>query len=81
MLQVKKEVDVVYSTIGIKEAIIMCPFITFICDSIKFGNDITFAMTHEQCVAVGKIFGELGFVNIKGENPLELIQELEAKKA
>ena len=37
-------------------------------------------MTHGQCVAIGKILGELGFVNKDGENPLEVIQELEAKK-
>lgn len=58
----------------------MLPFTTFICDAIKFGKDITFAMSNRQCVAVGKILGELGFVNERGENPLELIQELEAKK-
>lgn len=75
MLQVKKQVDVVCSAISIKEAMVMCPFTTFICDSIKSGNDITFAMTHRQCVAVGKILGELGFVNEMGENPLELIQK------
>lgn len=81
MLQVKKQVDVVCSVISIKEALIMCPFTTFVCDGIKSGDDMTtFAMTYEQCVAIGKILGELGFVNIAGENPLKLIQELEAKK-
>lgn len=78
MLQVTQKVDVVCSAIGIKEAIVMLPFVTFICDSIKFGKDITFAMSHRQCVATGKILGELGFVNVRGENPLELIQELES---
>lgn len=81
MLQVKQQVDVVCSAISIKEAMIMCPFTTFVCDSIKFGNDITFAMTHEQCVAIGKVLGELGFVNEKGENPLELIQNKKVEEA
>ena len=81
MLQVKQQVDVVCSAIGIKEVMVMCPFTTFVCDGIEIEKDITtFAMTHEQCVAIGKILGELGFVNIAGQNPLELIQELEAKK-
>ena len=75
MLRITQKVDVVCSAISIKEAMVMCPFTTFICDSIRFGNDITFAMTHEQCVAVGKILGELGFVDVKGENPLDLIQD------
>ena len=79
MLRVTQKVDVVCSAISIKEAMVMCPFTTFIYDGIRFGKDITFAMTYEQCVAVGKILGELGFVNVAGENPLELIQELEAK--
>ena len=80
MKTIKQQVEVSFHAVGIKEAMIMCPFTTFICDGIRFGKDITFAMTHDQCVAVGKILGELGFVNVAGENPLELIQELEAKK-
>ena len=81
MLQVKQQVDVVCSAISIKEAMVMCPFTTFVCDSIKFGNDITFAMTHEQCVAIGKVLGEFGFVNEKGENPLDLIRNKKVEEA
>lgn len=75
MLQVKKQVDVVCSAIGIKEAMTMCPITTWICDGIKFGNGITFALSYKQCVAIGKLLGELGFVNETGENPLDLIQD------
>ena len=80
MLQVKKQVDVVCSAIGIKEAMTMCPFTTFVCDGIKFGKGTTFAISYNQCVAIGKILGELGFVNERGENPLDLIQQMESKK-
>lgn len=79
MKTIKQQVEVSFHAVGVKEAMIMCPFTTFVCDSIKSGKDITFAMTHRQCVAIGKILGELGFVNVSGENPLDLIQELEAK--
>lgn len=81
MLQVKQQVDVVCSAISIKEAMIMLPFTTFVCNAIKFGKDITFAMSHRQCVAIGKILGELGFVNERGENPLELIQNKNVEEA
>lgn len=74
MLQVTQKVDVVCSAIGVKEAMIMCPITTLVCDGIKFGNGITFAMSYKQCIAIGKLLGELGFVNERGENPLELIQ-------
>ena len=75
MLRITQKVDVVCSAISIKEAMILCPITTFICDGIKFGKDITFAMTHEQCIAIGQVLGELGFVNVAGENPLDLIQD------
>lgn len=75
MLQVKQKVDMVCSAISIKEAMIMCPFTTFVCDGIKFGKGITFAISYNQCVAIGKILGELGFINERGENPLDLIQK------
>ena len=75
ILRITQKVNVVCSAISIKEAMILCPFTTFICDSIKFGNDITFAMTHRQCIAIGEVLGELGFVNDMGENPLDLIQD------
>ena len=74
MLQVTQKVDVVCSAISIKEAMTMCPITTLICDGIKFENGITFALSYKQCVAIGKLLGELGFVNKMGENPLELIQ-------
>lgn len=74
MLQVKKQVDVVCSAIGIKEVMIMCTITTLICDGIKFGNGITFALSYKQCVTIGKVLGELGFINEIGENPLDLIQ-------
>lgn len=79
MLQVKKQVDVVCSAISIKEAMIMCPITTWICKAIKDmihhrGYVIHIELTPEQSVAIGKILGELGFVNERGENPLELIQ-------
>lgn len=74
MLQVTQKVDVVCSAISIKEAMTMCPITTLICDGIKFENGIAFALSYKQCVAIGKLLGELGFVNEMGENPLELIQ-------
>ena len=74
MLQVKKQVDVVCSAIGIKEAMTMCPITTLMCDGIRFGNGITFNLSYKQRIAIGKLLGELGFVNERGENPLELIQ-------
>ena len=74
MLQVTQKVDVVCSAISIKEAMTMCPITTWICDGIKFENGITFTLSYKQCVAIGKLLGELGFVNEMGENPLELIQ-------
>ena len=74
MLQVTQKVDVICSAISIREAMTMCPITTWICDGIKFGNGITFALSYKQCVAIGKLLGELGFVNEMGENPLELIQ-------
>lgn len=74
MLQVTQKVDVVCSAIGVKEAIIMCPITTWICEGIRRNSGITIALSGEQCVAIGKILGELGFVNERGENPLELIQ-------
>lgn len=80
MRTIKQQVEVSFHAVDIKEAMVMYPFTTFVCDGIKSGKDITFAMTHRQCVAIGKILGELGFVNVSGENPLDLIQELEVKK-
>ena len=79
MLQVKKQVDVVCSAIGIKEAMVMLPIIAWICDGIKRKSYVNIGLTPEQCVAIGKVLGELGFVSELGENPLALIQELEAK--
>jgi len=84
MLQVTQKVDVVCSAISIKEAMIMCPITTWVCKAIKDmihhrGSVIPIKLTPEQSVAIGKILGELGFVDETGENPLALIQELEAK--
>lgn len=79
MLQVKQKVDVVCSAIGIKEAVGMLPFTRCICDAIKDDHDTSLYLTHEQCITIGRILGELGFVNDIGENPLELIQALETK--
>jgi hypothetical protein len=80
MLQVKKQVDVICSAIGIKEAMVMCPITTLICDAIKRKSDTNFVVSAQQCVAIGKVLGELGFVNEKGENPLELIQKMESEE-
>ncbi len=74
MLQVTQKVDVVCSAISVKEAMIMCPITSWICEGIKRNSGITISLSDEQCIAIGKILGELGFVNEKGENPLELIQ-------
>ena len=86
MLQVKQQVDVVCSAISIKEAMIMCPITTWICKAIKDMIHhqecvIPIELAPEQTVAIGKILGELGFVNKRGENPLELIRELETKNS
>ena len=75
MLQVKKQVDVVCSAINIKEAMVMCPITTLICDAIKLENRVNITLSAQQCVAIGKVLGELGFVNEMGENPLDLIQD------
>lgn len=79
MLRVTKQVDVVCSAIGIKEAMIMCPITSWICHAIKQKSSVNVDLSTEQCKKIGKVLGELGFVNEMGENPLELIQELEAK--
>lgn len=75
MLQVKKQVDVVCSAIDIKEAIIMLPITAWICDGIKRKGYVNIGLTFEQCVAIGKVLGELGFISEMGENPLDLIQD------
>lgn len=80
MLQVTQKVDVVCSAIGVKEAMVMCQFTTFVCDGIKLGKGTTFAISYNQCVAIGKILGELGFVNEMGENPLDLIQDRDVEE-
>ena len=80
MLQVTQKVDVICSAISIKEAMIMCPITTWICDGIKFENGVTFSLSYKQCVAIGELLGKLGFVNEIGENPLELIQDKKAKE-
>ena len=74
MLQVKKQVDVVCSAISIKEAMVMLPITSWICDGIKRNKGVVINLSAQHCVAIGKILGELGFVNERGENPLELIQ-------
>lgn len=80
MLQVKKQVDVVCSAIGIKEAMVMCPITTLICDAIKRKSGMNFAVSARQCVAIGRVLGELGFVSEMGENPLDLIQKMESEE-
>lgn len=80
MLQVKQQIDVVCSAIGIKEAMVMCPITTLICDGIKLENRVNISLSAQQCVAIGKILGELGFVNEMGENPLELIQDRDVEE-
>lgn len=85
MLQVKKQVDVVCSAIGIKEAMTMLPITAWICSAIKDmihheGNVISIDLTPEQYIAIGKVLGEFGFVSETGENPLELIQKMESEK-
>lgn len=57
----------------------MLPVMECICDAIKHENNANLYLTHKQCVTIGRILGELGFVNDIGENPLELIQTLEVK--
>lgn len=81
MLQVTQKVDVVCSAISIKEAMIMCPVTSWICEGIKRNSGINIGLSYEQCVAIGKILGEFGFVNEKGENPLELIQNKNVEEA
>jgi hypothetical protein len=49
-----------------------------VCSAI--GKGTTFAISYNQCVAIGKILGELGFVNERGENPLDLIQQIESEE-
>ena len=80
MLQVKKQVDVVCSAISIKEAMVMCPLTAWICDGIKRKGYVNIGLTPEQCVAIGKVLGELGFVSEMGENPLDLIQKMESEE-
>ena len=80
MLQVKQQVDVVCSAISIKEAMIMCPVTTLICNGIKLENRVNITLSAQQCVAIGKILGELGFVNEMGENPLDLIQDRDVEE-
>ena len=80
MLQVKKQVDVVCSAIGIKEAMAMCPITAWICDGIKRKSYVNIGLTPEQCVAIGKVLGELGFVSELGENPLDLIEKMESEE-
>lgn len=80
MLQVKKQVDVVCSAIDIKEAIAMLPVTTWICDGIKRKSYVNIGLTPEQCVAIGRVLGELGFVSETGENPLDLIQKMESEE-
>lgn len=80
MLKIKSQIDVVCSAIGIKEAITMCPISAWICEGIKRNSGINIGLSLEQCVAIGKVLGELGFVNEMGENPLDLIQKMESEK-
>lgn len=75
MLRVTKQVDVVCSAISIKEAMIMCPITSWICHAIKQKSSVNIDSSAEQCKKIGKVLGELGFVNEMGENPLELIQD------
>lgn len=80
MLKIKSQIDVVCSAIGIKEAMIMCPITSWICEGIKHNSGINIGLSLEQCVAIGKVLGELGFVSEMGENPLDLIQKMESEK-
>lgn len=80
MLQVKKQVDVVCSAIGIKEATIMLPITAWICSAIKSKDSISICLSVQQCIAIGKVLGELGFVSELGENPLDLIQKMESEE-
>lgn len=80
MLQVTQRVDVVCSAISIREAMIMCPITSWICDAIKRRGEATISLSEKQCVAIGKVLGELGFVNEMGENPLELIQDQDVEE-
>ena len=75
MLRITQKVDVVCSAISIKEAMIMCPITTLICDGIKLENRVNISLSAQQCIAIGEVLGELGFVNDMGENPLDLIQD------
>lgn len=80
MLRVTQKVDVVCSAISIKEAVIMCPITSRICDAIKHEDSVSISLSMQQCIAIGKLLGELGFVNEEGENPLELIQNKKVKE-
>lgn len=85
MLQTIKQVDVICSAIGIKEAITMVPITAWICSALKdMANHeehvINISLTPEQCVAIGKVLGELGFVSDTGENPLDFIRKIESEE-
>lgn len=85
MLQTVKQVDVICSAIGIKEAMVMVPITAWICSAINgVANHeehvINISLTPEQCIAIGKVLGELGFVSDTGENPLDLIRKIESEE-
>lgn len=80
MLQVVKQAEVICSAIGIKEAVTMLPITSWICSSIERKSGVTISLSNEQCVAIGKVLGELGFVSEMGENPLDLIRKMESEK-
>lgn len=80
MLQVKKQVDVVCSAIGIKETMVMLPVTSWICDGIKRKSYVNISLTAQQCMDIGKVLGELGFINEMGENPLDLIQDQDVEE-
>ena len=58
----------------------MAPITTWICDGIKRKSYVNIGLTAQQCVAIGKILGKLGFVNEMGENPLDLIQNRDVEE-
>ena len=80
MLRITQKVDVVCSAISIKEAMIMLPITSWICDGIKREEGVVINLSAQHCVAIGKVLGELGFVNERGENPLELIQDRDVEE-
>lgn len=58
----------------------MCPITTLICEGIKLERRVNISLSAQQCIAIGEILGQFGFVNEMGENPLDLIQDRDVEE-